>query len=314
MVFVAKKRFDILVVGELNPDLILSGNVVPEFRQVEKLVDDAVLTIGGSSGIFACAVAKLGLSVAIVGRVGNDEFGHFMVHSLQNKGIDTTGVIVDSEIHTGLSVILARGDDRAILTFPGTIPFLSFKEIQPELMMQSRHLHLACYYLQNALRPDVTALFALAHEIGLSVSLDTNYDPMGTWDGGIKEVLKRTDIFLPNETECCAIAGIPDVDMAMKVLAEHIPIVAVKKGTRGASMMTSSKPGRVFQSESIPVNVEDTVGAGDSFDAGFLYGYLSNWDLEQALRLGTICGSLSTRKAGGTNAQPTLEEAKRYIL
>jgi sugar/nucleoside kinase (ribokinase family) len=287
--------------------------VTPEFGQVEKLVEDAVLTIGSSSGIFACAAARLGLRVASVARVGDDEFGHFMLRSLQVRGVDTRGVIVDPELRTGLSVILARGSDRAILTYPGAIPTLRLADIQTELLAQARHLHLTCYYIQDALRPDVPRLFDLAHALGMSVSLDTNYDPAETWDGGIQEALKRTDIFLPNDTEGCAIAGIPDVEAALAALAERVRVVAVKRGAKGALGRDGSQAGQVFEAESLPVQVVDTVGAGDTFDAGFLYGYLSGWDMRRSLRLGAVCGSLSTRRAGGTTAQPTLEEAMEFL-
>lgn len=116
------KRFDVLAVGELNPDLVLSGDVTPVFGQVEKLVDDAVLTIGSSSGIFACAAARLGLRVVSVARVGDDVFGHFMLRSLQERGVSTQGVIMEAGIRTGLSVILARGSDRAIFNLCGGDP------------------------------------------------------------------------------------------------------------------------------------------------------------------------------------------------
>ena len=307
------KRFDILAVGELNPDLVLRGDVTPTFGQVEKLVESADLTIGSSSGIFACGAARLGLRVASIARVGDDVFGHFMLRSLQERGVETSGVIVDPNIRTGLSVILVRGSDRAILTFPGAIPTLRLADIQPGLLAQARHLHLTCYYIQDALRPDVPALFDLAHQLGMSVSLDTNYDPSETWDGGIQEALKKTDIFLPNDTECCAIAGLPDVGEALAVLAERVKVVAVKWGAKGALGRTASQAGQVFQAQSLPVQVVDTVGAGDSFDAGFLYGYLSGWDMEHSLRLGATCGSLSTRQAGGTPAQATIEEARQYL-
>jgi sugar/nucleoside kinase (ribokinase family) len=310
---VSDKLFDIVAVGELNPDLVLSGDVTPAFGQVEKLVEDAVLTIGSSSGIFACAAARLGLRVASIGRLGDDVFGHFMLRSLQERGVDTRGVIIDPHVNTGLSVILARGSDRAILTYPGAIPTLRLADIRPELLAQARHLHLTSYYIQDALRPDVPTLFDLAHQHGLSVSLDTNYDPAETWDGGIQEALRRTDIFLPNDTECCAIAGIPEVRAAMAALSERIPVVVVKQGAQGALGQAASRTGQVYQARSLPVQVMDTVGAGDTFDAGFLYGYLSGWELEASMRLGAVCGSLSTRQAGGTTAQPTLEEAVQYI-
>jgi sugar/nucleoside kinase (ribokinase family) len=310
---VPEKSFDILTTGELCPDLILSGDVAPVFGQVEKLVDNAVLTIGSSSAIFACAAARLGLHVALIGRVGDDVFGHFMLSSLQNSGVDISRVIIDAEVPTGLSVILTKGNDRAILTYPGTIPTLRLTDIKPDMLAQARHLHLTCFYIQDALRPDVPELFDMAHKLGLTVSLDTNYDPAETWDGGISEVLSRTDVFLPNDRECCAIAGNQEVESALEILMRVVPVVAVKRGSKGALGCSTSQTGRVIQVQSLPVHVVDTVGAGDTFDAGFLYGYLSKWDMQRSLQLGAVCGSLSTRKAGGTTSQPTLEEANQYL-
>jgi len=201
------RRFDILVVGEINPDLILSGNVTPAFGQVEKLVDDAALTVGSSAAIFACGVARLGLKVAFIGKVGADLFGDFMRNTLEQRGVATCGIIIDPGVHTGLSVILNRGNDRAILTYPGAIPSLRLAEIDQTLLAQSRHLHLTSYFLQDALRGDVPALFDLAHQAGTSVSLDTNFDPQERWDSSLAQALHRSDIFLPNAAECCAIAG-----------------------------------------------------------------------------------------------------------
>ncbi len=88
--------FDILVAGEINPDLILSGDVTPEFGQVEKLVDSAGLTIGSSSAIFACGAARLGLQVAFIGLCGDDVFGHFMLEQMQARGVDISNVILNS--------------------------------------------------------------------------------------------------------------------------------------------------------------------------------------------------------------------------
>src|SRR5690349_16504837 len=95
-------RFDILVAGEINPDLILSGNVIPEFGQVERLVDAASLTIGSSSAIFACGAARLGLKVAFIGVCGDDVFGHFMLDEMSRRAVDVSNVIVRSDGQTGL--------------------------------------------------------------------------------------------------------------------------------------------------------------------------------------------------------------------
>ena len=123
------RDFDLVVVGDLNADLILRGDVEPAFGQVEKLIDDATLTLGSSSAIFACGAARLGLHVALVGKVGDDEFGRFIVREMSERGVNTQGVVVDPRVKTGLTVILSRGNDRAMLTYSGSIGALRFAEI-----------------------------------------------------------------------------------------------------------------------------------------------------------------------------------------
>ena len=300
------KNIDVVVVGELNADLILTGEVTPQFGQAEKLVDDATLTLGSSSAIFACGVARLGLRVAFIGKIGNDEFGRFVKSYLENRGVDTSGVVVDEQIKTGLSVILSRGNDRAILTYSGSIAALGYEEISQALLAQARHLHLGSYFLLDALRPDIPRLFDQAHAYGLSISLDTNYDPTETWNSRLTETLARTDVFMPNAAGLRAITKSANIEAALEAIIKQTPLVAVKLGPAGAVARRGAEMVRV---ESLSVAVVDTTGAGDSFDAGFIYGYLANWELPQALRLGCICGALSTRAAGGTAAQPTWAEA-----
>ena len=303
---VGMKDIDVLVVGELNVDLILTGDLTPGFGQAEKLADDAALTLGSSSAIFACGATRLGLKVAFIGKVGDDDFGRVVRRSLAERGIDTSGVVVDPAVKTGLSVILSRPDDRAILTHLGSIAALRYAEIDQSLLLRARHLHLGSYFLLDSLRPDVAQLFAEAHRQGLTTSLDTNYDPQENWDDGLPEVLAHTDIFMPNETELHAISGEADLDTALEKMVKNGPLVAVKLGPKGG---LARRGDEIVQVSSIPVDVVDTTGAGDSFDAGFIYGYLAGWGLEKSLRLACVCGSLSTRAAGGIMAQATLAEA-----
>lgn len=300
------KPFDLLVVGEINPDLILRGDVTPAFGQVEQIVDDATLTIGSSSVIFACGAARLGLRVAFVGVVGADAFGQFMRDQMAARGIDVSAVVTEPSQPTGFSVILSRGVDRAILTYPGSIAALRYEQIDLALLDQARHLHLGAFFMLDALRPDVPRLFAAARARGLTVSLDTNYDPSERWDGGLHEALASVDLFLPNEAELCAIGGSSDPDSALERLSERVPLVGVKLGAQGGA---ARQAGATVRAPALQVQLADTTGAGDSFDAGFVYGFLNGWSLEQTLRLACACGSLSTRAAGGTAAQPTLEEA-----
>jgi len=303
--------FHILVAGELNPDLILTGDVTPEFGQVEKLVDSASLNIGSSSAIFACGAARLGLNVAFIGVCGDDVFGHFMLDEMRKRNVDVSNVVVRSEGQTGLSVILNHQSDRAILTHSGLVAELRASDISDELLMQSKHLHVASYFLQTKLQPDLPSLFRRAHTFGLTTSLDTNYDPSEQWIG-FDELLSVTNVFLPNEREALSLSDAENADEAASRLGSRVEALAIKLGADGALGIHKSERVRVA---SIPVKVIDTIGAGDSFDAGFLYGYLNHWELEKSLRLGCVCGALSTQQAGGTDGQPTLEEAtidKRY--
>lgn len=299
-------QFDLLVVGEINPDIILRGaNVVPTFGQVEKLVDQAALTIGSSSVITACGAARLGLKVAFVGVVGDDVYGRYLLNAMQERGIDTSHCIIDPAFQTGFSVILAKPDgDRAILTFSGTIAALQPDQVDRALLKQTRHLHVGSYFLLDKLRDGLPDLFAAAHAHGLTTSLDTNWDPQEQWQVG--SILPHCDLLLPNEAEAKQLAGCDDLEAALTKLAETVPTLAVKLGAEGG---LGRQGDELVRLRPYPIQVIDTVGAGDSFNAGFLYGFIQQWSLKQSLQLALACGSLSTRATGGTTAQPTLKEA-----
>lgn len=299
--------FDLLVVGEINPDLILRGpDLVPAFGQAEKLVQAATLTIGSSSAIMACGAARLGLRTAFVGVVGDDVFGRFMLDALAARGIDVSACVVDERLATGFSVILSQPHDRAILTHLGAIAALRAGQVERSIMRRARHLHVGSYFLLNDLRPDLASLYAQAHELGLTTSLDTNWDPTGSWDGGLHVLLAECDVLMPNEAEARFIARRDDLEQAVGVLAARVPTLAVKLGAQGALARHGQERAHA---PSLPVQVVDTTGAGDSFDAGFLYGYLHGWPLLESLRLACACGALSTRMPGGTEGQPALAEA-----
>ena len=303
------RRFDILVAGEINPDLILTGDVVPAFHQTEQLANSAELMIGSSSVIFACGAARLGLKVAFVGLCGHDLFGHFMLDQMEQHRVDVSNVIIQADGHTGISVILNRGADRAILTYPGLMADLQATHIPDTLLEQARHLHVASYFLQTHLQPDLPHIFRRARALGLTTSLDTNYDPSEKWMG-FDKLLSVTNVFLPNEKEALSLTSAADVHGAAERLSPKVEALAIKLGKEGA---LGVRGGQQVKVSSLPMQVVDTIGAGDSFDAGFLYDYLNERPLEESLRLGCICGALSTQRSGGTAGQPTLEEALSYL-
>ncbi len=300
------RTFDLLVAGEINPDLILSDpQLTPRFGQAETLVDDMDLAIGSSSAIFACGAARLGLKVALVGVAGDDLFGRFMLEKLAARGVDVSAVIIDPRQKTGASIILNRGDDRAILTYLGAMDALRPEQISDDLLRSTCHFHVSSYFLQTALRPGLPALFEKAHQFETTTSLDTNWDPSGSWSG-LEPLLAHTDVFFPNRKEALALTGEKGLAAAMRALSQTVETVAVKQGGKGAM---ARRGRRIVRAGAIPVEVADTVGAGDSFDAGFIYGTIKGWTLDDCLRLGVVCGSLSTRAHGGTAAQPELKEA-----
>jgi sugar/nucleoside kinase (ribokinase family) len=290
---------DLLIVGDCNPDLVLAGGAVePAFGQRERRVDDARLLPGGSGAITACGAARLGLETAFVGAIGDDPLGRFMLEALADRGVDASGCVVDPAAATGVTVALLRGDDRAMLTAPGAMSGLRAEQIDRALLLGARHLHVASYFLLDGLRPELPALVAEARAAGVTVSLDPQGDPTGDWRSGLPELLPELDLLLVNEQEAAAL------------LPTRCPLVVTKRGARGAS---ARSPLGTVDVPAPVVEVVDATGAGDSFDAGFLAGWLAGLPLEQALRLGCACGALSTRALGGTAAQPTLDEARAAI-
>lgn len=310
---VSRTTFDLLVVGDANPDVIVSGSPRhPEFGQREQLVPAAGLVLGGSGAITAYGAARLGLRTAFVGRVGDDPAGTFVLDALRGGGVDVSACVVDPDVPTAMTVVLVDGEDRAILTAPGCLDLLTAADVPPGLIERAAHVHVSSYFLQPRLAAGLAGLFGLARAAGASTSLDTNDDPAGTW-AGLAEVLPLTDVLLPNESEALAIAraltGSPsdDLDRAVRDLAARGTLPVVKRGERGALAFADGEPVEV---PARPATVVDAVGAGDSFNAGLLAALLRGLPLRQSMSVAVTCGTLSTRAAGGTAAQPTWEEAQ----
>jgi sugar/nucleoside kinase (ribokinase family) len=295
-------HFDVTIAGELNLDLILYGLPAQLAPERELLADRMMLTLGSSSAIVAHNLAALGSRVGFQSRIGDDPLGQIALERLKQGGVDVSRVrIVPGATTTGLTVILHHEAWRNILTYSGTIAETRWDDLDLDYLSNSRHFHFSSYYLQRALRPRVGELFQLLKSKGLTISLDTNDDPDDQWEGGLNEVLRHVDVFLPNEREACKAAGTNDDDLeaAVHKLSKLVPLVVVKLGPKGA--LAQKGPER-FESASKEVIPVDTVGAGDSFDAGFLHEYVKGSDLPTCLASGNRAGALSTTRPGGTEA------------
>jgi sugar/nucleoside kinase (ribokinase family) len=176
---------------------------------------------------------------------------------------------------------------------------LRFQDLDLDYLASARHFHMSSLFLQRELLPHVPELFRRMKSAGLTTSLDTNDDPDDGWDGVLEEILPHVDILLPNEHEAMRMSRAGDVETALSLLALKVKTVVVKMGASGA---VANRDGHRLSAPAVPVTVIDPIGAGDSFDAGFLHQFLRGADLTACLAYGNLCGAFSTTDCGGTEA------------
>jgi len=296
------KTYDVITALDTCMDLIVfCGEAAPRFGQTEQRVKGYSLDLGGSCGIFASGCAKLGLKTAGVGVVGDDPLGAMVLDGLRKSGVDVSNVSIDPKTKTVLGVTLSLDDgDRAILASPGSVNEVQTEAFTEELLSQTRHLHIGNYYIMDQLISGWPGLLKKAKSYGVSVSLDTNWDPDERWRGSVEELYQYTDIFLPNENELMSLFGGGSIEEALAAAMDVMPIVAVKLGEKGAM---AGHDGKTYYHEAYPAELTDNVGAGDNFDAGFIYGFLNGFDIQECLKAGCLCGSASISKPGGIIGQ-----------
>jgi sugar/nucleoside kinase (ribokinase family) len=298
----------VLVVGEINVDLVCQGyHAFPQPGR-EVLVDDFQMVLGSASAICAMGLARLGTPVTFFGKVGDDPTGHFCLDAMRTRGIDLSPVVVDPSIKTGVTVAITSPTDRALVSYLGSIAALREADVPRALFRSAAHVHVSSYYLQEALRPGVAALFRDAKAAGLTTSLDPGFDPSEKWEPDLRATLAHVDAFFPNEVELRALSGSDDPEEAVRRLQHGRTRIIAKLGAQGSLAIEGDRVVRIPAPKG--VTVADTTGAGDSFNAGFLHAWLSGASLEDSLRLGVACGSLSTRGLGGTATQAGLSEAR----
>jgi sugar/nucleoside kinase (ribokinase family) len=304
-------RFDVTIAGELNLDLILYGLPEELPRERELLADRMMLTLGSSSAIVAHNLAALGARVGFISCIGDDPLGQIALERLAAGGVDVSKVRRRTGgKQTGLTVLLQREGWRNIITYAGTIFDLTFEDLDLDYLADSRHFHLSSFYLHRGLRNRIVELLQKMNAAGLTISLDTNDDPDDLWQGSLMEALRYVDIFLPNAREAKKITGTEDAQAALAFLAERVPLVVMKVGAEGA--LAQRGPER-FSSSAFRVDAVDSIGAGDSFDAGFLFQYLRGADVPTCLAAGNLAGAFSTTRPGGTEAFRDREYRQKFF-
>jgi sugar/nucleoside kinase (ribokinase family) len=294
------KSFDVTIAGDINLDLILYG--LPQRMPLERelLASDFRLTLGGSSAILAHNLAALGSKVGMIGKVGRDEMGVLALDRLHQAGVDLSHCIQTTDgTQTGVTILLHHGSSRHILTYLGTLADLRAEELNVDYLLQAGHFHVSAFFLQKSLQSGLPGLCRSLREQGMSVSLDTNDDPEDLWGEAFLTMLPEIDLLLPNEDEARRMARTEDLSQAIHWLAERVPIVAVKCGAQGAIVQRGSERWEIPATRVEPV---DTIGAGDSFDAGFLSRFVKGESLEACAWAGNQAAAISTLRPGGTEA------------
>ncbi|MEN8229083.1 MAG: carbohydrate kinase family protein [Bacteroidota bacterium] len=304
-----EKEFDVIVVGELNVDLILDE--IERFPEIGKevLANRMTLTLGSSAAIFASNISSLGARVAFIGKIGKDKFGEVVLETLQKSQVDVSMIKESDQFGTGATVNLNMMEDRANTTYPGAMETLTIHDISEDDLGKGKHLHFSSYFLQPGLRKDVGKLFRTAKRLGLTTSFDMQWDPREEWDLEIEEILPHVDVFLPNEKELMFLSGKHNLKEAINSIKKYTDILVIKRGNLGSMVCyrdeVLDRPAFVNQS------VVDAIGAGDSFNAGFIHKYIKGNSIPECHEFGNLTGALSTTGAGGTSVFQDGEEFKK---
>jgi sugar/nucleoside kinase (ribokinase family) len=299
----------IAVVADLCLDILFTGEVTPMYGQVEQYVDDYHIELGGSAGIFASQFTRLGGSINLFGTVGNDFFGRFLKERLQELGISTQYVTASDVYKTAVGLGLAKHNDRAMLTYKGSFNGVTASGIRESgILQKASHLHIASYFLLEQLQPFWLEALPLLKQKGTTISLDTNWSPEEDWHK-VHSILPYIDVFIPNEEEALRISGKTWVEEAGNWLSQSGGLVVIKRGEKGASVFDGQSIQHFVIPESISkgLKIADTTGAGDNFDAGFLYAWLQHASTEECVNLGMRCGTGSLSAIGGIAGQARLE-------
>ncbi len=303
---------EVIVAGELNVDLLLNGMTVFPSVGTEILADRMQLALGSSSAIFASNLSTLGAKVKFLSKVGDDDFGQFCIHCLEQKNVGVSGIRKDKEYGTGITVVMNYGEDRAMVTYQGAMKVFCLDDIDFKELAFARHLHFASYYLQPAIAPDIHLLFKKAKQLGLTVSFDPQSDPDNKWEMDLKKILPYVDVFMPNLGEFKTLTRSENWEQTAIEICKYTNIIAIKAGNQGSYVFQKNKMNycKPFLNE----NVVDAIGAGDSFNAGFIYQFVKGMPVEKCQQFGNLIGSLSTTAAGGTGAFTSIGALKELAV
>lgn len=300
----------VLFIGDINVDIMMGGLACFPVLNREITCESFEVTMGSSSVIAACAHASLGGNASFLGLAGEDDYGAFMLKGMAAFGIDTGPVRRTDRVGTGVTVNMILEDTRTQVTYPDTIAAFEGADLDGAAFEGFDHLFLAGPYQQTKFRPEITRILKLAQEVGISTSLDPQWDASEKWEG-MEAWLPLLSFFFVNEDEAISITKAASLEAACRDLAGRTARPVVKAGRAGALVPVE---GEVHSVPTWAVAVADTTGAGDSFDAGYLFAILEKgMGPVEAARFGNAVGARSCTFVGGVNARSTYEDIVAFM-
>lgn len=304
------KKWDVFVFGDINVDLL-----VPDVNRLPPSGEECEVPVmetapGGGAALFALGLARLGLKPVFLGSVGDDFYGGYLKNYMEETGVDLSLLEVKPKARTGISISFTDKQDRCFLTFRGDCRVPDIGAVSMEQVSQARHIHLTGYSASVNHEAYLDFLRQLRGETDVTVSFDVGWDSTEEWSPGIYELFPYLDVLLMNETECLHYSRAASVREAALDFASRGCMAVIKLGKKGS---LCCRDGQIWRREGFSVTAVDTTGAGDSFNAGFVYGFLNDEEPETALELGNGCGALSCTGLGGNTMFPTREKLYKFI-
>jgi sugar/nucleoside kinase (ribokinase family) len=306
---------DVTCVGLVTADVVGKPIDALPGRGQLALVERMELHTGGCAANTGIGLAKLGVDTAIIGKVGVDGFGDFIVGRFAEHGIDVTGFARDPVVATSATMVLVHSDgERSFLHYPGANSTLREEDVDFEGIARSKVLHIAGSQVLPALDGAPMAhLLQRAQGAGVVTALDTVWDATGRWMTVTGPCLPYTDYFLPSYDEARMLAGGRETpeDVAQFLLDAGAKVVALKLGAQGCYVRAAT--GEAVRLPALPVQAIDALGAGDAFVAGFLNGVVRGWDLEQCARFATAVGASCVTALGATTGIRNFDETLAFL-
>ena len=299
---------DVVCLGQFTADVVVrSVEAFPEEGKAV-FVDNISLHNGGCACNTAIALGKLGVETAVMGKVGCDAFGDFLIKVMNEAGLDTAAMVRSDSAKTSSTVVLiSPGGERSFLHYYGGNAKMSEADVDYSIVRRAKMLHVAAAFLVPGLDGEPMArVLAKARELGLTTSLDTAWDAEGRWMELVGPCLNHVDIFTPSIEEGQMLTGKQEPYEITQVFLDHgITTVVLKLGADGCYART---PEEQFTVPAFKVEeVVDTLGAGDAFTAGLLAAMVNGWDLKRSCTFANAVGASCVGAEASSGIKPMQE-------